>query len=726
MKGRGIVQNAKLMAAGIAALVGSSVVLGTLTAAEIPVELSNPGFEDGKAGWSFLRNMSVVTDRPHGGKSCALIDMSPVDPGGVYLTQRVPVEAEAEYGAECFVRTENVEPDLGIRQGSCGAALIVEWLDGNGQWLASGRYVDGNYGTQEWKKLRADRIKAPSGAGYALVFLTLRGSGKAWFDDVRFFKRVEPARKTEPANGALLQTNTPRFGWRWRPGARRFSIVLSRSPAFPKEGLSVIDAGGFYTHQIEEPLAPGRWYWKVTSKGQEQDDAWSFVVADAVAGKDTLAPRLMTRAGRVTSGSDPFDVRLREKNGEPKAEFLGVVGVCSEIARGEYRCRFAAPAGGWQKGFSEGVIKVRDAAGNGAEHPFFFLNSPKPENAVVVGADGMFHEKGVRTFPLGIYEVAPKYMTEVRQRGYDVVHTYRWESDQNDAACRMYLDECWAHGGLRAFIGFDRGSSGPNGIKQGNFAHTARRVGRLADHPAVFCWYLFDEPELLGQFVTPDVLTAHADVVRALDPFHPVVMSTWNRSMCDYRRTWDTHWSQAYGKPRDVVTTIDSQRRHIGCPSPITTLLSCCDEIQQIDLRRGKRIDPEHTKFQRDYDWFRACAHLAVVKETNGIWWWWFARDTKEYVTVAQSPQAWSDITRVNREIIALRPVIAAEGPVTTGRATAGNAIVEWWAKIVDGRLHAIIVNTDEKPVAVDIDLPLVGRRRYDLTRFEVRIITDR
>lgn len=701
-------------------------MVGVVVAVEIPVAISNPGFEEGKVGWNFLPNMSVSTNRPHSGRASACIDQTTVNSDYVYLTRQVPVDAGAEYGAECFIRTEDVKADDRIRQGSCGATLIVEWCNADRKWIAAGQYVGHFYGTKDWTKVRADQLKAPPDAGYATIYLALRGRGKAWFDDVRFFKRMVPTEKTEPANGVTLATNTPRFAWKYRPGARRFSVVLSRNPAFPKDASLVCPAGGFYDYQHETPLAPGTWYWKVVSEGQDADEAWRFTVADATVGKDTLAPRLSSRAKRVTSGTEAFTVRLRERNGVPKTTFLGVAGVCTAIADGEYRCRFEAPADGWPQGFTEGVIKVVDTAGNNAEHAFYFLNAPKPENAVVVGTDGMFHEKDRRIFPLGIYEVSPKYMTEVRERGYDVVHTYKWEGNQDDVACRAYLDACWAHGGLRAFIGFDRGNYGPkNGIKQGNFAHTARRVGHLADHPAMFCWYLFDEPEIFGQFTTPDVLVAHADIVRALDPFHPVVMSTWDRNMGEHRRTWDTHWSQAYGKPAEVVSLIDSQRTYIGCPSPITMLLNCNDGVQTAAVRRREKVDPLHTKFQRDRDWFRACAHLAIVKETNGIWWWWFARDCTDYVTAAQVPQAWMDLTQVNREIIALRPLIAAEGPVTTGRALDGKAVVAWWAKIVDGHTNAIIVNTAEKPVSVEIDLPLVGRRRYDLARFEVRYVTD-
>ena len=57
-----------------------------------------------------------------------------------------------------------------------------------------------------------------------------------------------------------------------------------------------------------------------------------------------------------------------------------------------------------------------------------------------------------------------------------------------------------------------RGNGSGNGIVQGNFEHVARRVGALCDHPALFCWYLFDEPEVPGQYVAPKLLTEFAEL----------------------------------------------------------------------------------------------------------------------------------------------------------------------------------------------------------------------
>ena len=58
-----------------------------------------------------------------------------------------------------------------------------------------------------------------------------------------------------------------------------------------------------------------------------------------------------------------------------------------------------------------------------------------------------------------------------------------------------------------------------------------------------------------------------------------------------------------------------------------------------------------------------------------------------------------------------------------TGRAKDGDKLVTWWAKTVEGKMTAILVNTAETPATVEVDLPFLGRRRYDLGRFEIRTV---
>jgi hypothetical protein len=285
------------------------------------------------------------------------------------------------------------------------------------------------------------------------------------------------------------------------------------------------------------------------------------------------------------------------------------------------------------------------------------------------------------------------------------------------------LDDCWAAEGLRAFIGFDRGPGSGMGIVQGNFEHVAKRVGTLCDHPGLFCWYLFDEPEIPGQYVSPKLLTEFADLIRELDPYHPVVMTTWNKSMINYRRTWDTHWTQAYSaSPKGVWDQIEQHKRYLNYESPITLLVNCNDGKQGRLLRTGVKPDP--TKFERDYAILRSTAFMSITEETNGLWWWWFARGTNQFYTAAQVPEAWANVVKVVKEIGSLRPIINADAPVKTGTVVVGKDQVEWWVKKVGGKTTLIAISTAEEPIKVELDVPGFGKDTYEFSRYEVKVLT--
>ena len=684
----------------------------------VAIPLANAGFEEGRTGgWAFARNQRVV-DRADGRGKCALVEVDDPYKDSVYLTRRVPVEAGRRYAATCQIRTEGVEPAK-WRMPSVGACLIVEWCDKNGKWCDAGAYSKSLWGTNGWTAAACPSLKAPADAGFATIYLTLRGKGRAWFDDVTFARLETGTDKLTPAADATVDSNTPKFAWRPVPLARTYRLELSRDPAFPAGEVKAYPAGGFTEYQLEEPLAPGDWYWRVAATGDVDMRPYRFRQVAPVS-CDCLAPRVLTRAVRVTDGREPFVLKVRDGGQvRPTVTVLDRDGVCrGKAADGTWEYVFTPPPEGWPKGFVETRVFAVDDAENAAETDFWFLNAPKPANGNRIDKNGDFSENGRRIFPLGIYEVAPKYMKEVRESGFDVVHTYRWEGSQDDAACRTYLDQCWAADGLRAFIGFDRSHYG---VVQGNLASVARRVGALADHPGLFCWYLFDEPEIANQFVSPDLLTAFADLVRALDPYHAVVMTTWGKTMNEYRRTWDTHWTQAYDTPSAVVRLLAEHRRLLRNDSPITLLVNCNDSAQG-RLWREKGVKPDPAKFCRDYDFLKACAFLGVVKACNGVWWWWFARESREYVSAAQIPSAWANLVKVVKELGELRPLVTAPGKVVTGTAAAGKDKVEWWAKEMPEGLELIAVNTADHSVEVQIAVP--GRaavshafRRYETWR---------
>lgn len=682
----------------------------------IPVKLENPGFEDGKPTWDLPGNARLDTTIAHSGTNSAALTVTDPMKEPVYITRRIPIEAGALYRATCFIKTKDVTEKKG-RMPSVGATLIVEWSDPSGKWIASGEYAGSLFGTKDWQLAKCPNLKAPDNAGFAQIYLALRGAGTAWFDDLTFTTIERAVAMESPEPDAELANNTPLFTWEDMPSAKSYTVYLAQNPAFPKDATRVYTATGLPRFQLTEPLVPGTWYWKVTAPSANKTAARRFRQTAAVD-RDCLPPEILTTARRITRSDEPVVLQVRDTGVvAPTLRCDSIAGTCGAAdAQGLRTATFAAPAGGWAPGFNEHRITATDAAGNCATQKLWLLNAPKPANAVVIDAHGDYVQNGQKIFPLGIYEVRPQEMQEVRDCGFDAVHTYRWESDQDDVACRRYLDACWAANGLRAFIGFDRGNGSGCGIVQGNFEHVARRVGALADHPGLFCWYLFDEPEILGQYVSPERLTAFADLVRALDPYHPVVMTTWNKSMINYRRTWDTHWTQAYGDPAGVVRQIDEHRAFLHNASPITLLVNCNDQAQGAARRHGVKPDPE--KFSRDYDHLRACAFLGIVKECNGLWWWWFARGCTDFYTAAQCPKAWADMKKILKELVELRPLVTAPGAVKTGTAVDGKSKIEWWVKTLDGERLLIAVNTGTDPATAELE-----GRKLTFRRHEVKVL---
>lgn len=684
---------------------------------KLAVPFDNPGFED-DGGWSCPGNAHYDGSVAHTGSRSMCLSVTGAKGDGVYVTRRIPVIGGAQYRAGAFIKTEDVKDGKVGNKEPVGAGVIVEWCDKSGKWLSSGAYATGRYGTSDWKRERTCWVAAPADAGFATVFMTLRGTGRAWFDDVVFERRIVSYDKVEPADGCRLESNTPHFAWRMWRGVRRYQLELSRDESFPKGQVKVCEVGGLTEFQLEEPLDEGRWFWRIGVNGVSDDIPYSFTVA-VPKDRDTLPPQVLSSGARVTSANEPFTVRVKDAGAQrPSLTFLGVKGECrTSGADGVHVYSFAAPQSGWPHGLTKEDVTAVDASGNSSVRSIWLLNAAKPANGTKIDAKGRFTVADRPFFPLGIYEVAEKEMPTVRAAGFDVVHSYRWEGSSDNAACAAYLDACWRTDGLRAFIGFDRKT-----LVAGDFASLAQRVAALASHPGLFCWYLIDEPEHAHQFVSPDLLVAYAELIRALDPYHAVVVTTWGNAMSDYRRSWDTHWTQAYGDPAGVVRMLDEHRGYLKgrWESPITLLVNSNDSELGRQWRKG--ITPDPDKYSKDYSYLRACAMLALPERCNGVFWWWYAPATREYFTVAQTPRGWADLKRVLKELRDLRPVIDAEGTVLTGRVGASDAPVCWWAKTVEGDTTFVAVNTANAPVEVEVAVPGFKTEKLNLSAHETHI----
>lgn len=696
------------------------IMFFTAVCAVVVHAVDNPSFEGGFDNWTAGKNMSIDGEVFHSGGAAAKVVVDDPLKDEVYLSRTLPIIGGAGYAASCWIRTENVELSK-CRDTSVGAGMIIEWADADGRYIGWGSSTYNNFGTRDWFQIKSGPLRAPPNAARALITLCLRGKGTAWFDDFSFNKSLESVKKASPIDGIVLTNNTPAFAWTMCTGVTNYVLRLSRNRTFPNGGEIVINCGGRLRYQLWRPLVKGRWYWKVTATGMDDNNPWSFG-QEAEESADCLPPLVIGTAARVTSSKQSFSVWVSDSSGVmPFAEYAGGKSSArGDIRDGKFKLVISPPPEGWKRGITDSDIITRDAAGNIGRFRFYLLNAPKPANVVTMDHNGNYRLNGAPYFPLGIYQVTKPYLREVRDAGFDVVHMYRWEKIAESEPCRDYLDAC-AEVGLRAFVGFDRGTYTKNGLKDGNQRAIISRIEALADHSALFCWYLYDEPELLSQFVSPDMMADYASLIRALDPWHPVVMSTWANA--NYRSAWDSHWTQSYGRPHDVFIDFGKYRAKLG-DSPITLILGAYDDGLSRRLRQKELIDPD--EFWLDVACFRASANIGIANGTNGLMWWWFAKEDGSYYSASKSPRAWRDLTTVVREIAALRPLLAEAGEVSRGVCGDPESEVVWWAKRTSSRTVAFVVNTSDKSTNVNLDLPGLGCRKIVLDRYEVRQIDDK
>lgn len=677
------------------------------------MNIENEGFEDGFKAWDKpAKNVSIDTTAPRSGNNAAKLTVNDPMTDNVYITRKVKIVPGANYVASCFVKTENITAVQGKRA-TVGAGLIVEWSDKNGKWLAAGVYACGLYGTENWQQVTCKDLRAPDDAGYAEIFLAVRAKGTAWFDDFAMTQIEKRTDKSEPLPDETIATNTPLFKWLPISGANEYTLTIAKTPDCKNPEYS-FKLPPTTTFQLEKPLAPGTWYWKVDASGSPDTEPWSFTHSVPVT-KDCLPPTINTKAKRILNASDPLTISVTDKNSTAQPTLKISIGDTTILptkvtptGNNGYDMTFQ-PKQGWPKGFTTLKLQAIDSSGNTTEADFWLLNAPKPSNEVIIDKNGRYSSNGKTIFPFGIYEVTKRDMLEVRRAGIDAVHTYRWEGSRDDVGCRKYLDDCWEAEGLRAFIGFDR-----KAICNAEFEVVAKRVGALADHPGLFCWYLFDEPEIPKQYVSPSTLTAFADLIRELDPYHTVVMTTWGRGMNKYRRTWDTHWTQAYYTPDRVIKQIDEHRRFLNNDSPITLLVHCYDKKQSAVVRSGG--ERTVVNFEPDKDWMRCAALAGYTQDVNGLWWWWFARYSRDYVTAAQFPSTWKNYCDVLKELKSLQSFLDSPELMVNGRTTIDDQLVTWCVKPANGKKLVIIANTGTNPIDIDLELT------KDLPRFKTKL----
>lgn len=607
-----------------------------------------------------------------------------------YLTQQIPVQEGHLYQAGAWIKTDGVEAaSIGNRH-STGATVIVEYADQQGAWLASGSYATGVYGTRDWTHVVTAPSRAPEGAGYAIIFLALRATGTAWFDDVALHEVRKHVLPLRPLPGTTLADNTPTFDWYVRWQGPSF-IDLSPDASFPPDRTRTHAVEGQPPITVATPLPPGEWFWRVRLPAIRTTSPVWRLTQTASLERDTTEPTIVERHGFLRESLDPVHVRFTDNVAVTRTRLV-VDG--REVTAGAWvtsRSIRYVPPRGWRPGLHRVVVQVWDAAGNNATRTLYFTHARSISTTTWLHTGGVERD-GQRHFLFGLYGVHEPDMAEVAAAGFDYVHSYRWDGAGTDAEALAYLDEAHRHG-LQAFIGFNR-----QRLMKGDLDFVATRVGALMGHPALLAWYLYDEPDLEAQYVSPALLERYYRLIKALDPFHPVIVTcAGDAAVPLYKDTCDVYWPQVYSTTAFVADRLDRTRGYLGPGKPLAAILHCFDALQTELKRRGEAVDP--ARFQPDALTLRANAFMAVAHNTSCLTWWEYEKQSPQFYSVAHVPAAWLALRQTLADLRALEPVLTAEGEIRTWvERPAASTEVHCWEKRLPDRTVLIAVNRDREP----------------------------
>ena len=667
-----------------------------LTDREIP--LPNHDFAEGLRGWHAGAFGSAVPDGYQESPAVRIETATAAERNSdVYITRQVPVVEGAEYELSGMLRTRNVRNATAGGMSGTGATLIVEFADKEGKWFAGGSYATGLYGDQDWRRVTAKPARAPKGAGFAILYLAMRATGTAWFDDISLREIRRFPMLLSPLPGAEVADNTPALSWHCDPRETLF-LDLSPSADFGAGTLSY-PAPAAPSFSLPEPIRPGTWHWRLRSELGTADSAvWSFVQT-APLDQDCTPPSIEPAHAFLPEPRTPVRIPVADNRAVTRAE-LSVDGraVTPELAGNEIRW---SPDRDWTPGLHRLAVRVFDAVGAMAEETVYCTHARELPKRIWLQERGCLFGD-TPEFPLGMYGVRIEDMPEIAKAGFDLVHNYAWDGTGSVESAIEYLDEARRHG-LHVFMGLDR-----RRLMADDFGFVAERVGTLMGHPALYAWYLFDEPDLAHQYLAPERIVRYHQLIARLDPFHPIILTCAGDSAVPrYRDTGTVYWTQVYGDTRFVARRIPKNRQDLRPETAHAAILHCYDRNQSGALKAGGTVDI--AAFQPDSATMRANAFMALAHQSSGLLWWWWGQGSRITLTVSGAPQAWQGLQETIAAIRDLRPLLVAEGESRTQILAPKEELeIHVLEKRVGNRVLLIAVNRDKEEVEVDLPLQLV------------------
>ncbi|NSW58341.1 MAG: beta-galactosidase [Armatimonadetes bacterium] len=337
-----------------------------------------------------------------------------------------------------------------------------------------------------------------------------------------------------------------------------------------------------------------------------------------------------------------------------------------------------------------------------AEYRELGCNMPGPATSLTVNGD----------LPVGLYTVRPtsgremtldQILAELAAAGFNFVHNSDFEDwpehaanyaqINSDETARRYLDTAQANG-LKVLMGFDRMM-----VVKSNLEGLRSRARALSGHPALWGWYLIDEPNLHG--ATPEAVRSAYVTLREAAPAVPVTACLCTpQSFADYAPGVDVIITDVYPVSTHslfaLAPHLERALKVTGGRKPVWAAIQVHNnDLHQVRwgglggiLTEPRRPTPDEV---------RCMTYLAIAHGASGIF--FYAYDAWVYGQLHEDETLYRGVQSIARELRDRSPSLVADtlakGTIPTGTGRLVSYIVRGKA---GGPALLVAVNAFDEP----------------------------
>jgi hypothetical protein len=267
--------------------------------------------------------------------------------------------------------------------------------------------------------------------------------------------------------------------------------------------------------------------------------------------------------------------------------------------------------------------------------------------AVFTGCRLLPRKANAPFYPIGIYSVpSTNDFASLKQAGFNLV---------TGSAEKGYLDAAQA-AGLKVLAA--PGTSAGRGF---NLANAAKTVKAFDVHPALWAWYLVDEPDM--QQIPPETVVRNHAALKGLKPAKPTALVLFQGyEALNYANITDIMMIDKYPVPWLPLASfgqhVEMTRLALGKGKPLIAVIQAFDwgSFPQV-LSGEKNLRPP------TYEEIRCMTYEALARGATGLFYFAFDAGWK----MREHPETWAALSNVVREVNERLPLFQAES--------------RWWAK---------------------------------------------